>query len=396
MDILKECIGSYPLKLMLNYLSNDDLVELYTTSNSAKIEIYYTALSRRYFNNCMLIENAFNYDKLPPPILKLIRYFANNQVFVISGGFTTSLMFDLPIRAESDIDIWCMRYGTAPELMSPVYNWLKANFTIVKIIKIAAGIINIQLKEITYSLQFIFIDERTVADVIGQYDFSHNKSAIYMGKTYTTYDAIDSYVGNKINNVINQTDDRVENQIKNEVEKQIENEIKNVIKKYNLIRTTLYKETSIVRIDKIISLGYTISNLSEFYDSDELQLLRLTQKTKNTGEGIELDNDSHRIMSMNFVSFRTNSYIHKILPKLRITLTNYKDFDYNLDHKNNLSIIWGNGKIKRCEIRTIICGSKNNERYGDSLIIKDTLTDLKLIIDYVCKKLFILFRMKHI
>ncbi len=343
----------------MDQIVNDN--KLNQINDKCKKEIYYEAMRRRYFDDSMLIKNYFNYKKVDPQITRLIKYLSINAMFVISGGFTTALMFGMPIRPESDIDLWCLNYGSARLLLKPLYNWIIKNYTVVEVSSIAAGILNIVVKEFPNPIQIIFINETSVSGIIGDFDFSHNKSAIYMGNTYTTYDAINSFIPfDKSSKNIHTTSEIVMG---------------------GRLKTTLYKETSMARIDKALLMGCEIANLFEFYSNEELQKLRKFIYDRNKSTKCTIKDFAKEIP---FVSFKTNPYVHRALPKLRITLKNYKDYNYYIDSCNNLSIIWGNGKIKRCEIREIYKGCIE---YGAYFKPDNRLDDLQEITNYIGNKL---------
>lgn len=129
-----------------------------------------------------LIQNQFEIIE-EPEIKDFLKNFIENDMFVIAGGYPSYMYLHNKIYHKSDIDIFC-----------PGCNIL----TLIKFFKtlyptLLCNIIHPKLVECTFenfhrSISFIQVEQKTIYDVLNDFDSSYCQAAICGGKTYITED----------------------------------------------------------------------------------------------------------------------------------------------------------------------------------------------------------------
>lgn len=130
---------------------------------------------------------------------RLFVYIYKTNNLTVAGGFTTQLFMNPSVlpKFSSDIDIYVLKSDTVQAIELLLF--LKTRFTIKDILVKSREydppnfIYNIIVKEIPYILQIIITSFENPLQVIDDYDYSHNKIALYKEKMYAMPCAISTH-----------------------------------------------------------------------------------------------------------------------------------------------------------------------------------------------------------
>ena len=142
------------------------------------------------FNDSLLLVNKFPIFQ-DVRLKKLWENINNNHNVVVAGGYVTSMLHKKFFKS-SDIDLY-IRYE-----YKNIIKFICKEYEVEKITKLYKSVLNIKIKGINTIIQIIYCGFYDVIDLISQFNLLHLKCAIYMKKTYCTFDAMDCFVNKNI------------------------------------------------------------------------------------------------------------------------------------------------------------------------------------------------------
>lgn len=180
---------------VVEFIDGRDIFELSKCRKNdiLKKYLYYSLLNGGYniSNNSLLVENYFSFVP-EEEFLPLYKYLSVNSNISICGGYMTAMLFEREILSSSDMDIYI--FGKSKEkIMTEFQNLIEFCGNPEQYY------IGPNVREITMhhrKIQIILAECYSLTDILLSFDCSHVRNAYYMGKTYTTFDAIRSKENN--------------------------------------------------------------------------------------------------------------------------------------------------------------------------------------------------------
>jgi hypothetical protein len=158
-------------------VSNDDIFLKYDIKR-IDMDKYFEVNSDDY-----LLKNEFEF-KGESKFDVLWKYLNINENVILAGGYMTSMLFDINIFPNSDIDLFIKK-----DSVMEVIDFIRNNFNVIRYEKLCSLVMNIVLDNEMRNIQIIVKDFNKVSDLLDDFDMCHSKCAYYMGNVYHTYDA---------------------------------------------------------------------------------------------------------------------------------------------------------------------------------------------------------------
>lgn len=183
-------------KQIILFLDFDNTIKLHKALNYSipDIYIYWKALefNKTLLHEKFLLEDKFKYS-YNNKLKKFYDFIKTNPKICIAGGYP-SLMFlgkDLKDYPDSDIDIYVMEKKDSLNETINLLNFLTRTYNVsITDHKHSRSVFNVKVEGCSRVLQVIIISISSIQKILNSFDMGYIKCALYLGHTYTTYDAI--------------------------------------------------------------------------------------------------------------------------------------------------------------------------------------------------------------
>lgn len=253
------------------------------------VYVYGSKIRHEFFDQKLLIADSFKWIDESPNFNQIINYVRSDDNLCIAGGYTTLMFFNKNLNnfPDSDVDIFIMNVSADPvETFKKLHQFIIQTYPDAKYNQIIS-VFDIKIESINRTIQIILTDLRSPVHVLSSFDFSHNKSCYYLGRTYCLPDAQQSL---------------------------------------SLKKTYYYaKQIRIQRLIKVNKLGLTISNVkideglntvkkspieyklfSSLFDNDDCEEIKLIPATFNNFAN-KYGDDYHNIFELDKSKILKNS-----------------------------------------------------------------------------------------
>lgn len=184
-----------------NFLTMLLVSKYFNKKLSAYVFMLGSKLMFEYKSMSWLVPDTFEWINLEPKLEPLFKYVESNENMCIAGGYCGLIHMgkNLDDYPDSDVDIFIMKKTeNSLDVLKYFLSFVKENYPGVTFCQ-RSGIFDIKICDVKRIIQIITSSFESPTHILSSFDFSYCKSCYYLGKTYSSPDAVCTKENNRTN-----------------------------------------------------------------------------------------------------------------------------------------------------------------------------------------------------